>query len=247
MTIRSVIGDAPKRREDLRFVSGTGRYLDDLAFEDLAHAVVLRSMHAYARIERVLIEKARAAPGVLAVLTAEDVRADGLKPLRPSAEANVQTGEKFAFEPQPLLAEGKIRYAGEPVALIVAESRAQALDAAEQLVVDYAPLPAVTTAVAARASGAPEISPKSRQMSASTGAPAIPPQSMRRSPQRPTSSSCSSTITASSPTRSSRAVLLGFGMRIAADTRLTFRARASTRPATTPPARWALLRRRCGL
>jgi aerobic carbon-monoxide dehydrogenase large subunit len=157
-TIRSVIGDAPKRREDLRFVTGNGRYLDDLPFEGLAHAVVLRSPHAHARIERVLIEKALAAPGVLTVLTAEDVRADGLKPLRPSAEANVQTGEKFAFAPQPLLAEGKVRYVGEPVALIVAETHAQALDAADQVAVDYVPLPAVTTAAAARASGSPEIS-----------------------------------------------------------------------------------------
>jgi aerobic carbon-monoxide dehydrogenase large subunit len=157
-TIRSVIGDAPKRREDLRFVTGSGRYLDDLPFEGLAHAVVLRSPHAHARIERVLIEKALAAPGVLTVLTAEDVRADGLKPLRPSAEANVQTGEKFAFAPQPLLADGKVRYVGEPVALIVAESRAQALDAAERVEVDYSPLPAVTTAAAARAPGSPEIS-----------------------------------------------------------------------------------------
>ena len=78
--------------------------------------------------------------GVLAVLTAEDARADGLQPLRPSAEANVQTGERFAFVPQPLLAEGKVRYVGEPVALIVAETRAQALDAAEQVLVDYCPV-----------------------------------------------------------------------------------------------------------
>src|SRR5262245_20007803 len=88
-TIRSVSGDAPKRREDLRFITGSGRYLDDLAFEALAHAVVLRSPHAHARIERIVTENARAAPGVLAVLTATDVRADGLNPLRPSAEANV--------------------------------------------------------------------------------------------------------------------------------------------------------------
>jgi carbon-monoxide dehydrogenase large subunit len=157
VTTRSVIGDAPKRREDLRFITGNGRYLDDLV-ADMAHAVVLRSPHAHAVIRRIDTEAACRAPGVLAVLTAEDVRVDGLKPLRPSAEANVQTGEKFAFSPQPLLAEGKVRYAGEPVALIVAETRAQALDAAELVMVDYTPLPAVTTAAAARASGAPEIS-----------------------------------------------------------------------------------------
>jgi aerobic carbon-monoxide dehydrogenase large subunit len=156
--VRSVIGDAPKRREDARFLTGRGSYLDDLSFDRLTHAVVLRSPHAHALIERIRTERARTAAGVLAVLTSEETRADGLEPLRPSAEANVQTGEKFAFAPQPLLAEGKVRYVGEPVALIVAETRAQALDAAEQLVVDYAPLPAVTSAAAARASGAPEIS-----------------------------------------------------------------------------------------
>ena len=157
-TTRSIIGDAPKRREDERFVTGSGRYLDDLAFPGLVHAVVLRSPHAHALIERIGTERARAAQGVLAILTAEDARADELTPLRPSAEANVHTGEKFAFAPQPLLAHGKVRYAGEPVALIVAETRAQALDAAERVVVDYARLSAVTTVAAARALGSPEIS-----------------------------------------------------------------------------------------
>ncbi len=97
-------------------------------------------------------------PGTLAVLTGEDARADGLQPMRPTVETNVQTGESFAFAPQPLLASGKVRHVGEPVVLIVAETRAQALDAAERVAVDYRPLPAVTTAADARASGAPEIS-----------------------------------------------------------------------------------------
>jgi len=128
MTIRSVIGDRPKRREDLRFLTGQGRYLDDLAFEGLAHAVVLRTPHAHARVERIDTRAARAGTGVLAVLTAEEAGADGLQPLRPAAEANNQTGEPFAFANQPLLAAGKVRYVGEPVALIVAETRAQALE-----------------------------------------------------------------------------------------------------------------------
>ena len=154
---RSIVGDAPKRREDLRFLTGRGRYLDDLAFEGLVHAVVLRSPHAHARIERIDKQTARAAPGVLTVLTAEDARADGLQPLRPSAEANVQTGKPFAFAPQPVLASGKARYVGEPVALIIAETHAQALAAAELIGIDYVPLPAVTSAAAARAAGVPEI------------------------------------------------------------------------------------------
>ena len=160
MATRSVIGDAPKRREDLRFLTGGGGYLDDLSFAGMAYAVVLRSPHAHALILRIQAEEARKAPGVLAVLTAEEVRVDGLNPLRPSAEANVQTGEKFALAPHPLLAEGKVRYVGEPVALIIAETRVRALDAADRVVVDYAPLPAMTNATAARAAGSPEISPE---------------------------------------------------------------------------------------
>ena len=155
--VRSGIGDRPKRREDVRFLTGRGAYLDDLAFHGLAHAAVLRSPHAHARIDRIDTRAAQAMPGVLAVLTAGEARADGLQPLRPTAEANVQTGEKFAFAPEPVLAADKVRYVGEPVALIVAETRAQALDAAEAMIVDYAPLPAVTTIATARALTAAQI------------------------------------------------------------------------------------------
>ena len=157
MNTQSGIGDTPKRREDARFITGAGAYLDDLAFDRLAHAVVLRSPHAHARITGIDTQAASRSAGVLAVLTAADTDADGLQPMRPTVEANVQTGEPFAFAPQPLLARGKVRFAGEPVALIVAETRAQALDAAELIAVDYAPLPAVTTPEAARALGAPQI------------------------------------------------------------------------------------------
>ena len=129
-----------------RFTTGQGGYLDDLRFDDLAHAVVVRSPHAHAVIGRIDTAAARAMPGTLAVLTGEDARADGLQPMRPTVETNVQTGERFAFAPQPLLAGGKVRHVGEPVALVVAETRAQALDAAERVVVEYRPLPAVTTA-----------------------------------------------------------------------------------------------------
>jgi carbon-monoxide dehydrogenase large subunit len=158
--VRSGIGDAPKRREDLRFLIGQGRYLDDLAFDRLTHAVVLRSTHAHAEIHGIDTASARSMSGVLSVLTAADARADGLKPLLPYVEANTQTGDPFAFAPQPLLADGKVRYVGEPVALIVAESRDQALNAAERVVVDYVPLPAVTAAAAARPPAAPLLSPE---------------------------------------------------------------------------------------
>jgi carbon-monoxide dehydrogenase large subunit len=155
---RATIGDSPRRREDARFVTGHGAYLDDLPFARLAHAVVLRSPHAHAWIHSIDLAAAWRAPGVLAILTAAQVSADKLQPLRPYVEANVQTGEPFAFAPQPLLADSKVRFAGEPVALVVAESHAQALDAAELIAVDYEPLPAVTSGAAARAPGAPVIS-----------------------------------------------------------------------------------------
>ena len=156
---RSVIGDSPRRREDARFITGRGTYVDDLTFERLARAVFVRSPHAHARIRSIDTAEARKAPGVLAVLTAADTRRDGLKSLRPYAEANVQTGEPFLFDEQPLLAGDKVRFMGETVAMVVAETLAQALDAAELVEVDYEALPAVTTAVAAVASGAPQLSP----------------------------------------------------------------------------------------
>ena len=156
MTIQRM-GESPRRREDARFVTGHGAYLDDLKFERLAQALILRSPHAHALIRSIDTAAARSAPGVLAVLTAADATADGLKPLRPYAEANVQTGEPFAFAPQPLLTSDKVRFAGEPVALIVAETLAQALDAAELIAVDYQALPAVASADAARAPDAPQL------------------------------------------------------------------------------------------
>jgi len=156
----STIGDSPKRREDQRFLTGSGAYVDDLPFEKLARAVFVRSPHAHALIRSIDISAAKRAPGVLAVLTAADASADGLKSLRPYAEANVQTGERFVFDEQPLLAASKVRFAGETVAMVVAETLAQALDASELVEVDYDPLPAVTTAYAAAAQGAPQLSPE---------------------------------------------------------------------------------------
>ncbi len=155
---QSKIGDAPQRREDRRFITGQGNYLDDLSFENVVHAAVLRSPHAHADIGGAMTDAARRAPGVLAILTAADAERDGLKPLRPSAEANVKTGEPFAFQPQPLLAAGKVRYVGEPVALVIAETLEQALAAAELIEMDYRPLAVVVTPTAARQSKAPQIS-----------------------------------------------------------------------------------------
>src|SRR6185312_15085249 len=91
------LGASPRRREDARFLIGKGAYLDDLTFPNVAHAVFVRSTHAHARIRSVDATQARASPGVLAVLTAAEVAADGLNDLPPTVEANVQTGERFRF------------------------------------------------------------------------------------------------------------------------------------------------------
>ncbi|HYD04359.1 MAG TPA: molybdopterin cofactor-binding domain-containing protein, partial [Reyranella sp.] len=160
MSTKSVIGDSPRRREDARFVTGRGSYVDDLSFDRLARAVFVRSPHAHARIRSIDTSAAKQAPGVLAVLTAADAKRDGLKNLRPYAEANVQTGERFIFDEQPLLASDTVRFMGETVAMVVAETLAQALDAAEMVAVDYEALPAVTIAAAAVAPGAPQLSPE---------------------------------------------------------------------------------------
>ena len=120
-------------------------YLDDLAFEGVSHAVLLRSPHAHARIERTDVSAARASVGVPAVLTAQDVTADGLSPLALPVEANTRTGEPFSVLPQPLFGDDVVRFVGEPAPLIIAETHAQALDAAERVEVDYAPAQAVVT------------------------------------------------------------------------------------------------------
>jgi carbon-monoxide dehydrogenase large subunit len=160
MIDRAVIGDTPRRREDARFVTGQGAYLDDLRFDHLAHAVFVRSTHAHARIKVIDTTAALTTPGVIAILTAQQAAADGLHPLRPTVEANVQTNEPFRFLPQPLLARDTVRYVGEAIALVIAETRNQALDAAEHIVIDYAPLPAVTHAQHAIEPAAPLLTPQ---------------------------------------------------------------------------------------
>jgi aerobic carbon-monoxide dehydrogenase large subunit len=153
----SKIGDAPRRREDERFVTGRATYLDDETLPGTVHAVVLRSQHAHAIIIKLDAAGARQAPGVLAVLTAAEAKRDGLGPLWPTATANLKTGDPFAFMPQPLLAIDKVRYVGEPVAVVIALTHELALNATELIAVDYAPLAAVSTPAAARAPGAPQI------------------------------------------------------------------------------------------
>ena len=147
------IGDAPRRTEDARFITGSGCYVDDMQPANLAHAVVLRSRHAHADIRDFDTTAAKAAPGVIAVLTGQDLDTAGIGALLPNERVNIYSGEPFRYPTQHILAKDRVRYLGEPVALIIAETQVQAMDAAELVSVDYAPLPATTTIAEAVAGG----------------------------------------------------------------------------------------------
>jgi carbon-monoxide dehydrogenase large subunit len=162
---RAGIGQSVRRREDLRFLTGNGRYTDDLNLPGQVHAYVLRSPHAHAEIVGIDTHAAAATVGVAAVLTAADYLADGLKPMAhapastspPDIRLDNTDGSAIEVPAQMPLAQGRVRFVGEPVALVVAETLAQAKDAAELVAVDYRPLPAVTGAPAAASPQAPRV------------------------------------------------------------------------------------------
>ena len=151
------IGQPVPREEDPRLLKGRGRYVDDVRAPGEVRGHVLRSPHAHARILSIDIGRAKAAPGVLAVLTGEELRERGLGTLMPVIPRKRRDGSPAYVCPQPLLAQDRVRYVGDPVAFIVAETLDQAKDAAELIDVDYDPLPAVVTPEAALAPGAPAV------------------------------------------------------------------------------------------
>ncbi|WP_249209803.1 xanthine dehydrogenase family protein molybdopterin-binding subunit [Bradyrhizobium manausense] len=154
------------RREDLRLVRGQGRYADDLGLPGTARAFMVRSPHAHAAIRKMDVAAAMALPGVVAVLTGADALADGLGPI-PHATGSSKTGSDIRLAnrdgserkitQQLTLPLDRVRYAGEGVVLVVAETLAQARDAAEAVTVDWDPLPAVVRAIDALALGAPQL------------------------------------------------------------------------------------------
>ncbi|MEX0957827.1 MAG: xanthine dehydrogenase family protein molybdopterin-binding subunit [Burkholderiales bacterium] len=151
------IGQALKRREDQRLLFGTGRYLDDVSLENEAHVAFLRSPHAHARIVSIDIEAAKKMPGVVAVFTGAELKADGVEPLPINPGLKRADGKPMSAPPNNPLAVEKVYYVGEPVAAIVADSRLRADDAAEQVMVEYEELPAVIGIEAATAKDAPQL------------------------------------------------------------------------------------------
>jgi carbon-monoxide dehydrogenase large subunit len=159
------IGDAVRRKEDLRLVTGRGTYSDDFNFPGQTYAAMVRSPHAHARIRSIDTAEARAMPGVLAVLTGQDALADGLKRIPhlaapgtpPDIVLHNRDGSPVPVAPHHVLPADRVRHVGTAVAFVVAETIAQAKDAAEKVVVDYEPLPAVTQGIASLAKDAPRL------------------------------------------------------------------------------------------
>jgi carbon-monoxide dehydrogenase large subunit len=150
------IGQPVRRVEDRRFITGRGTFVDDLALPRQCHGVVLMSPHAHARIRSIDTAKAKTAEGVLCVLTGADAEADGIGLLMPPMPEDVG-GPKGYRARRPLLATGKVRAVGDRVAFVVAETLAQAQNAAELIAVDYELLPAVTSVEEAVKPGAPAV------------------------------------------------------------------------------------------
>jgi carbon-monoxide dehydrogenase large subunit len=148
------IGQGIRRFEDARLLRGEGRFHEDVNLSGQAHAVVVRSIHAHARLGGIDAAAARRAPGVLAVLTGEDLARDNLGTMRMTLPRKRPDGSPMFAPPHRGLARERARYVGDPLALVVAETRAQAEDAAALVRVDYEPLAAVT-ATAAAIGGAP--------------------------------------------------------------------------------------------
>jgi aerobic carbon-monoxide dehydrogenase large subunit len=139
----SLIGARVQRKEDYRFLTGTGLYTDDVALPNQTYAAFVRSPHAHAVLKKIDVEKAKKAPGVLAVYTGEDLAAAKVGGLPCGWLITDVNGKPMKEPPYPPLAQGKVRHVGEKVAAVIAETAEQARDAAELVRVDYQELPAV--------------------------------------------------------------------------------------------------------
>ena len=153
------VAQSVARVEDQRLITGTGQYTDDVQLDGQAHGVLLRAPVAHARIASIDTAAALEVPGVLAVYTIDDLKADGIGDLPCMIPLKNRDGSDRAETPHPALADGVVRYVGDPVAFVVAESLAAARDGAEAIMVDYDDLPAVADLEAAAADGAAQVWP----------------------------------------------------------------------------------------
>ena len=143
------VGQPITRKEDLRFITGQGRYTDDVVLTDQAYAVFVRSPIAHARVTNVDVSVAAGMPGVRRVLTGSDYAASGLGTLMCGWMVHDRDGNEMKAGVHPPLAVDKVRYVGDPVAVVIADTRQMAKDAAEMVDVDYEDLPSVVDPAAA--------------------------------------------------------------------------------------------------
>ena len=154
------IGARVARKEDKRFVTGLGRYVDDMVVPGMKHAAFVRSPHAHADVKKIDVKAAMAMPGVIGVLTGKELKADGIGNLICGWMIHSKDGTPMKMGAWSPLAVDRVRYVGDAVAVVVAETKAQARDAAEAVEVTYKERKAVTDAVAALKSGAPQLHPE---------------------------------------------------------------------------------------
>jgi len=150
-------GQPVSRKEDPTLLRGEGRYTDDINMPGQAYAVMVRSRHAHGAIRGIDMSAAQAMPGVLGVYTAAELQAAGLGAMKCAILFPNRDGSQMKAPPRPALATGRVRFVGEALAFVVAETAAQARDAAEAVEVNIDPLPAVTTPTAALATDAPQL------------------------------------------------------------------------------------------
>ena len=151
------IGQPVPRTEDPRLLMGAGRYTDDVRFPGEVYVAMVRSPHAHANIESIDVARAKAAPGVLLALTGADIEAAGLGNLPCALLRQKRDGSTMFHPPHPLLLKDRVRTVGDAVAMVVAETLAEAKDAAELVEVDYTPLPAIISTAGATATDAPTV------------------------------------------------------------------------------------------
>lgn len=157
MNAETGIGASVKRKEDKRFLTGKGNYTDDININGQTHAYFVRSPHAHATLNGIDKSAALAAPGVLNVFTGEDMAAAGIGPLICGVTVTQANGEPHNAPPHSALAVGKVRHVGDHIAVVIAETLAQAKDAAELVEIDYGVLPSVTDTNSADADDAPQL------------------------------------------------------------------------------------------
>ncbi len=151
------IGAAVRRKEDFRFLTGRGLYVDDIVRPGQLYAYILRSPHAHAEIRAIDTAKAMRAKGVVAVFTGADMAKDNVGSLPCGWQVKNKDGSPMNEPPHPPLAVDRVRHVGDPVAVVIADSREAAKDAAELVEIDYRPLPAVVSVAEAIKPGAPQV------------------------------------------------------------------------------------------